>query len=343
MAPSAVCFHSSFSKVAEEALMLPSLRLFRRKSSSREAYKCVISSRLGRCLLVLAAKLVDDISSLKEKLLMHTILGDPKRVLLPICHGSMASSKQRLLFEEPKDGVRKIVMATNIAETSITINDVVFVLDCEKAKETSYDALVRFCYKEEEELSLEILAIQNAIEYLKIIGALDENENLIILGRYLIVLSMEPKLGQMLILAAIFNFLDPILTVVASLSAAKSQFCSAYSDHLALVSAFEGWKDVEIDLGGYEYYWKNFISSQSMKAIDAFLGEFICLLNDIRFVFGRQVLKPSKPFMIALHPMLLSRMESGPGGDNSKSRLLTLLTRAGYVSPIYKTKQLKKN
>jgi len=48
---------------------------------------------------------------------------------------------QRLIFEEPEAGVRKIVLTTNIAETSITINDVVFVLDCGKAKETSYDAL----------------------------------------------------------------------------------------------------------------------------------------------------------------------------------------------------------
>ncbi|KAL5067721.1 hypothetical protein RYX36_018608, partial [Vicia faba] len=36
-------------------------------------------------------------------------------------------------------------------------------------------------------------------------------------------------------------------------------------------------------------------------------------------------------------------IESGPGGDNSKSQLQTLLTRAGYAAPIYKTKQLKNN
>ncbi|KAJ6340360.1 hypothetical protein OIU77_008172 [Salix suchowensis] len=83
----------------------------------------------------------DDINSLKDQLQAHPILGDPRRVLLLACHGSMASSEQRLIFDKPEDGVRKIVLATNMAETSITINDVVFVVDCGKAKETSYDAL----------------------------------------------------------------------------------------------------------------------------------------------------------------------------------------------------------
>ena len=50
---------------------------------------------------------------------------------------------QRLIFDKPGDGVRKIVLATNMAETSITINDVVFVVDCGKAKETSDDTLNR--------------------------------------------------------------------------------------------------------------------------------------------------------------------------------------------------------
>lgn len=42
-------------------------------------------------------------------------------------------------------------------------------------------------------------------------------------------------------------------------------------------------------------------------------------------------------------PALVSRTESGPGGDNSKSQLQTLLTRAGYAAPVYKTMQVTFN
>ncbi|XP_031265566.1 DExH-box ATP-dependent RNA helicase DExH5, mitochondrial isoform X3 [Pistacia vera] len=543
----------------------------------------------------------DDINSLKDKLQAHPILGDSSRVLLLTCHGSMASSEQSLIFDEPEGGVRKIVLATNIAETSITINDVVFVIDCGKAKETSYDALnntscllpswiskvsaqqrrgragrvqpgecyhlyPRCIYDAFAEYQLpeilrtplqslclqikslnlgsiseflsralqspELLAVQNAIEYLKIIGALDQNEDLTALGRYLTVLPMEPKLGKMLILGAIFKCLEPVLTIVAGLSvrdpflapvdkrdlaeAAKSQFSHDHSDHLALVRAYEGWKAAERDLAGYDYCWKNFLSFQSMKAIDSLRDEFFSLLKDTgladcnttmcnawsyddhliravicyglypgicsvvnnvksfslktmedgqvllysnsinareseipypwlvfnekikvnsvflrdstavcdsvlllfggsifqgdadgqlkmmggyleffmepavsdiyqclrreldeliqkkllnprmemhmyhdllsavrllvsndhcegRFVFGRQVLMSPKPSPVATQPTLIPRTESGPGGDNSKSQLQTLLTRAGYAAPTYKTRQLKNN
>nr|CAB3472473.1 unnamed protein product [Digitaria exilis] len=161
----------------------------------------------------------DDINALKEQLHANPLLGDPTKVLLLACHGSMASSEQKLIFDKPEPGVRKIVLATNLAETSITINDVVFVVDCGKAKETSYDALNNTpCLLPTWISKASARQVQNAIDYLKVIGAFDLNEELTVLGKHLSMLPVEPKLGKMLIFGAIFNCLDPILTIVSGLS-----------------------------------------------------------------------------------------------------------------------------
>ena len=57
---------------------------------------------------------------------------------LPL-HASLLPTEQRRVFQSPPKGKRKVIAATNVAETSITIEDVVAVIDTGRVKETSYD------------------------------------------------------------------------------------------------------------------------------------------------------------------------------------------------------------
>lgn len=61
---------------------------------------------------------------------MHTPLVPMLRAALTL--GSRRCSDQRQAFRVPPRGVRKVVLATNIAETSLTIEDVVYVVDAGK-------------------------------------------------------------------------------------------------------------------------------------------------------------------------------------------------------------------
>lgn len=57
---------------------------------------------------------------------------------LPL-HSALTSADQRRVFKVPGAGVRKIVVSTNVAETSITIPDCVAVIDLGRAKSMYFD------------------------------------------------------------------------------------------------------------------------------------------------------------------------------------------------------------
>lgn len=57
---------------------------------------------------------------------------------LPL-HASLLPAEQRRVFHPSPPPKRKVIAATNVAETSITIEDVVAVIDTGRVKETSYD------------------------------------------------------------------------------------------------------------------------------------------------------------------------------------------------------------
>jgi HrpA-like RNA helicase len=61
-----------------------------------------------------------------------------KMTILPL-HSTLSTEQQQRIFKKPAQGTRKVVVSTNIAETSVTVDDVVFVIDACRVKETRYD------------------------------------------------------------------------------------------------------------------------------------------------------------------------------------------------------------
>ncbi|KAK3727046.1 hypothetical protein QZH41_012547, partial [Actinostola sp. cb2023] len=60
-------------------------------------------------------------------------------IILPL-HSSLSVEEQDKVFDVAPDGVRKCVVSTNIAETSITIDGIRFIADSGKVKEMNFDA-----------------------------------------------------------------------------------------------------------------------------------------------------------------------------------------------------------
>ncbi|KAA8895162.1 P-loop containing nucleoside triphosphate hydrolase protein [Sphaerosporella brunnea] len=85
-----------------------------------------------------------EIRRLNDMILGHPMFGSHGRhstggwLVYPL-HSSIASEDQEQAFVVPPPGMRKIVLATNIAETGITIPDITAVIDSGKHKEMRFD------------------------------------------------------------------------------------------------------------------------------------------------------------------------------------------------------------
>lgn len=231
----------------------------------------------------------DDIISIKDRLFADKEFSKSNKYVIYMLHSMMQSSSQRKVFKKPPSGMRKIILATNIAESSITIDDVVFVIDAGKVKEKTYDALTSvsalrcvwiskanalqrrgragrcrpgYCYhlmsryrfhclalyQDAEILRMPIhelclqtkllapvnvsiadflskaleappyLMIRSSVALLKSIDALDEEEELTEMGKILVDLPIDPRLGKMLLFGIMLKCIDPILTIATTLS-----------------------------------------------------------------------------------------------------------------------------
>ncbi|GAA5974236.1 hypothetical protein JCM11641_003345 [Rhodosporidiobolus odoratus] len=303
-------------------------------------------------------------------------------LILPL-HANLTSQEQTAVFRPTPAGKRKIVVATNVAETSITIDGIVYVVDCGRVKENAFDAesgITRLveqwtsragcrqrrgragrtrpgvCYKlftqytedvhmnpqptpEIQRTPLEALLLQikstrptaNVRDYLskaldppnvkaiegswatlRLLGAVVAegagaegdglSARLTPLGMHLAMIPVDVRLAKMLVLAAIFRCLNPILTIVAILSSkpffnnpmekrdeakkARAKFYTGKSDLLSDARAFEATlaarKDGNAALRSFTE--DNFISSSTFRDILSLRTDYLSALSSVGFI-----------------------------------------------------------
>ncbi|EFA08093.1 Dosage compensation regulator-like Protein [Tribolium castaneum] len=291
----------------------------------------------------------------------------PGKFLIFPLHSLMPTLEQKQIFDTPPRGMRKIIIATNIAETSITIDDVVYVIDCGKIKVTNFDARTNsdilapewvslananqrrgragrvkpgMCFHlftkarnmvleqyllpeilrkrlEDVILTAKILqlgpvepffaqlidspdpgAVTVALELLKRMNALTDDEKLTPLGYHLAKLPMAPQIGKMILFGAIFSCLDPILSIAAALDF-KDPFQlpvdkerevykmklelarGVKSDHLLFHEALRGFEESG---NARQYCWNYFLSHQTMKQLQDLKKQYMEYLCEMNFV-----------------------------------------------------------
>lgn len=76
---------------------------------------------------------------LRRPQMLGVDFNDESKFKISLLHSSVSPEEQRAALEPCEQGCRKIILSTNIAETSVTVPDVKFVVDSGKLREKRYD------------------------------------------------------------------------------------------------------------------------------------------------------------------------------------------------------------
>ncbi|XP_061875352.1 3'-5' RNA helicase YTHDC2 isoform X2 [Colius striatus] len=150
------------------------------------------------------------------------------------------------------------------------------------------------------------LIVRNAVQMLKTIDAMDPWEDLTELGYHLTELPVEPHLGKMVLCAVVLKCLDPILTIACTLAyrdpfvlptmasqkraamlCRKRFTAGTFSDHMALLRAFQAWQKARSDGWERTFCEKNFLSQATMEIIIGMRTQLLGQLRASGFVRAR--------------------------------------------------------
>lgn len=146
-------------------------------------------------------------------------------------------------------------------------------------------------------------SVQAALTVLEEVGAITSERNFLTpLGHHLAKLPVDVRLGKMLVLGSLFQCLDKVLTIAASLSskspfatflqnaatakAKHKQFEDPDSDFATLCNVWEGYNAARSKSNkvGRTYCQSNYINQTSMHEIATARKDFFNLLSGIGFV-----------------------------------------------------------
>ncbi|KAG8692676.1 putative ATP-dependent RNA helicase dhr2, partial [Ceratobasidium sp. 395] len=107
-------------------------------SALRAVFQIHTSQPPGDILVFLAGQ--EDIENLEKSIQTYTAKLPPNTLLVCPMYAALPTHQQTRIFQPPPKGERKIILSTNIAETSITIPGVKYVVDSGMCKEKGYQS-----------------------------------------------------------------------------------------------------------------------------------------------------------------------------------------------------------
>ncbi|GFQ04335.1 putative pre-mRNA-splicing factor ATP-dependent RNA helicase dhx16 [Phtheirospermum japonicum] len=205
-----------------------------------------------------------------EEILKHRTRGLGTKIAeLIICpiYANLPTELQAKIFEPTPEGARKVVLATNIAETSLTIDGIKYVIDPGFSKMKSYNPRT----------GMESLL---ALEGLYALSALNKHGELTKVGRRMAEFPLDPMLSKMIVASDKFQCSDEIISIAAMLSIGNSIFyrpkdkqvhadnarlnfhTGNVGDHMALLKVYSSWKETNFST---QWCYENYIQVRSMK------------------------------------------------------------------------------
>ncbi|KAG9121473.1 putative ATP-dependent RNA helicase dhr2, partial [Ceratobasidium sp. 392] len=107
-------------------------------SALRTVFQIHMSQPPGDILVFLSGQ--EDIENLEKSIHTYITKLPPNTLLVCPMYAALPTHQQTRIFQPPPKGERKVILSTNIAETSITIPGVKFVVDSGMCKEKGYQS-----------------------------------------------------------------------------------------------------------------------------------------------------------------------------------------------------------